>query len=254
MTLEVEVPRISYTGDGVEDTFATGFTFELTAEVTVWRGAPTVTDCCEAPAYDNLLQPEHDYTWLPGDYLTNGGSIVVRPHAVIAADEIVTLMRTTPPDQPEAYGDDQQFTPEQLESTLDRMTRMIQELYNNPLGFLLLGGLAYAWRFYYPDTWGDDTPIDVKNFVLGVTIEAGWPGCVATVESYDAEEKVLNLVNQDAEVVGTITIPADEGAVVVAGGAATFPANGQCRVVPPVSGLGDVTGLAVTFLSTITGA
>lgn len=255
MTLIAEVPRTAYVGDGVEDTFATGFTFELSTELTVWRGAPTYEDCCEAPAYDNLLALNVDYVILAGDWLVDGADIQVLAHAVIADGETVTLMRTTPPDQPEGFGDHEEFQPEQHERTLDRMTRMLQELYHNPLGFLLLGGLAYDWKWYCPDLWEDDEPLDVFNIVRGLTWAADFgASALATVEAYDTVAKVVTFKDEDAATVGTLTIPANAGACVFA---TTNPAGfskahgAQLRATPPSGGLGAVRGLAWTIPGTV---
>src|SRR4051812_4431690 len=128
MTVELETPRISYVADGVQTEFATGFTFELATEVTVWFGEPTAADCCSTPSYDNLKVYQVDWVMLPDAWLTSGGTVQSREHATPAEGQLVTLMRTTPPDQPEGFGDLEQFTPEQHEKTLDRITRMVAEL------------------------------------------------------------------------------------------------------------------------------
>jgi hypothetical protein len=253
MTMIVEVPRVSYVGDGVTDTFATGFTFELPSEVTVWRGEPTVEDCCEAPAYDNLLAQDVDYVWLPGDYLEDGGSIQVLPHAAIGVGEIITLMRTTPPDQPEDFGNDHNFLPEQQEYNFDRIVRMIQELYHNPLGFLLLGGLAYDWKHYVPDEWTDDKEVDVWLPVRTLNFAAGLVGARARVATHDADEKVISFVKQDDTVLATLTIPAGSGALSFAtpGGAFQLGIGDTVRALPPEGGLGAVTGLAWMIPSSV---
>lgn len=253
MTVIPETPRISYVGDGTTAAFATGFTFELALELTVWRGAPTYEDCCEAPAYADLYALNVDYTIDAGDWLEDGGTVRFAAHAIPAADQLVTIMRTTPPDQPEAFGDHETFQPEQHEFTLDRITRMIQELYHNPLGFLLLGGLAYDWKFYAPDAWTDETPIDVLNVVRGLTFPADFLGSIATVESYPAAPVTLSIQDQDDAEVGTMAIPTS-GAITFtttnpAGFSKAFGA--QLRIVPPAGGLGAATGLSATLVATV---
>lgn len=253
MTLVAQTPRCSYVGDGSNQTFATTFTFELAEELTVWRGAPTVADCCTSPAYDNLLVRDVDYVLAAGDWLVDGGTITVQPTAAIADGEQITLMRTTSPDQPNDFGDDQAFSPEAVEAIFDRVTRMIQELYQNPLGMIVGGGLAWATRSYSPDPWFDDTPLDVINFDTIVSFAADWGASVATVEAYDAAEKVVSLQDQTDTEVGTITIPAVSGAVVMAttGDGWTSSLRGQLRLIPPEGGLGSAQGLAVTFAGTL---
>lgn len=255
MTLIVQVPRVSYTGDGVNQTFATVFTFEKPEEVTVWRGPPTVVDCCDAPTYANMLQPGVDYYWLPGDYLTDGGSLVVLPTAAITAGELITLMRTTPPDQPEAYGNLATFTPQQVEFMADRITRMIQELYHNPFGVYLIGGLAYDWKHYVPDTWPDSSPLDVFNIVRGLSWAANFAGAIATVEAYDTLAYTISIQDKAHVEVGTLHIPANSGALTwttsAVGGLAQINTD-QLRMVPPAGGLGNVLGLAWTIPGSVT--
>lgn len=248
MTVIVQVPRVSYVGDGVETEFATTFTFEVGAELSVWRGQPTAADCCEAPDYGNLLHPDIDYVLQPGDWLNDGGVITVLDHALIADGEVITLMRTTPPDQPEAYGDRDEFSPEQAEATWDRIVRMVQELYHNPLGMLWLAGMAYTVRGFYPDTSvSEGVPVlDTILFERGVEAPAGWIGSRARVHVYPAEAKVITLKDLDGEEVGTLTIPTS-GALVFAGAGGGFSAGGGVELWPPEGGLGETEGLSVTL-------
>lgn len=254
MTIEAQVPRCSFTGDGSNQTFATTFTFERADELTVWRGTPLVDDCCTAPSGENLLYPDIDYVLRPGDWLSDGGIIDVQPTAAIAANEVITLMRTTSPDQPNDFEDDQGFSPNLVMKIFDRTTRMIQELYHNPFGFQVGAGLAWSTRSYSPDLWPDQTPLDVINFDYAVSFPAAFLGSVATVEANDPDDAiVISLQDKTSTEIGTITIPAGSGDPVLAttGDGWSAAARGQLRLIPPVGGLGGAQGLAVTFSGTI---
>lgn len=253
MVLQVETPRIHYVMDGVTDTFSTGFTFEKQLELSVWAGPLPDVDCCATPTYDQLLAPDIDWVLLPGDYLTDGGEIQVLPHALPASGETLTLMRTTPPDQPENFGDEEEFDPAQHMATIDRITRMIQELYHNPFGVIVLGALAYEHRLYVPDAWTDQTPIDVHNYRRPVAYGPNLLGTGGSFETAPEAEKVCLLTDEDGTEIGTVTINPDDGVSFASTNPAGFAMNvdKQMKVVPPVGGLGACRGLAITFVGQV---
>jgi hypothetical protein len=116
MTTLPQIPRTAFVGDGTTTTFATGFGFALASEVTV--------------AVDGLaaaIGVDFDLVGLPATWLESGADVVFRVGAIPAADAIGIIERTTPRDQPEAFGDQEAFSPAQVETTLDRLVRMIQE-------------------------------------------------------------------------------------------------------------------------------
>ncbi|WP_332772929.1 hypothetical protein [Phenylobacterium sp.] len=256
MVLQVEIPRTHYVSDGVEDTFSTVFTFELPEEVTVWRGVPTMENCCEEPSYDALLHLNVDWIMLPGNYLTDGGEVQLLPHAIQPNGETITLMRTTPPSQPEGFGDHQRFEPEQHEFTLDRITRMVQELYHNPFGVIVLGALAYEHRFYAPDAWTDTTPMDVHNFARPVQYPANFEGSVGSVETYPSSAVTLSLRDQDDVEVGTMVLPTSGTITFTTTNPAGFAKSygSQFKVVPPETGMAGAIGVAATFVGQVVAA
>ena len=113
MTINVEVPRVRYTGDGVQDLYTYTFT------VGAWSGmVVTVDDVQQVEYSDYILQNETEY----------GGEVLFTVPPVDAAD--VLIERRTPASQQLDLEEFTRFPAESLESSLDKLTKLIQEYHS----------------------------------------------------------------------------------------------------------------------------
>lgn len=114
MTLAVEFPRTSYTASGAPgSTFAVGFSYASDDELRVTFDAVE-----QFPGVDYLISGAR----------ISGGAILAPLGGDLASGVEVVIWRVTPKDQPATFGNAGQLTPERLGASLDRVTRMIQEL------------------------------------------------------------------------------------------------------------------------------
>lgn len=113
MTLVVQYPRSAWTASGAPGaSFPIGFSFADDAELRVTFGGVSQT------AGSNYL--------VTGDRLAGGA--VLTPNSTLASGTAVLIWRVTDKDQPANFGNIAQITPERIEASMDRLTRMIQEL------------------------------------------------------------------------------------------------------------------------------
>ena len=113
MTLNVEIPRVRYTGDGVQDLFTYTFT------VGSWSGMVVTVDDVEQVEYsDYILQNITEY----------GGEVLFTDPPVNGAD--VLIERRTPVSQQLDLDEFSRFPAESLESSLDKLTKLIQEYHS----------------------------------------------------------------------------------------------------------------------------
>lgn len=112
-----EHPETQSTASG-GDVFPTVWTFERATEVEV---------LVDAGGGWVLQEQGVAYTVSAGDWLNNGADCVFTPGHWPVAGAKVLRRRVTPVEQPEGFGDQARFQPEQAGRSFDRLTRMVQE-------------------------------------------------------------------------------------------------------------------------------
>lgn len=115
MVLAVEYPLTSATATGAPgEVFPVGFSFQLDAELVV--------------TFADVAKTAGTHFTISGDRLAGGAILTPTTGNAPAAGVEVEIRRATPKDQPSTFGNSGQLTPAQVALSLDRITRMIQEL------------------------------------------------------------------------------------------------------------------------------
>lgn len=115
MTIVAQFPESSATAAGVGgETFAVGFSFAADSELVV--------------TFNDVAKTQGTHWTISGNRLAGGAILTPTSGNAPAAGVVVKIRRNTVKDQPATMGNAGQLTPEQLEQSLDRITRMIQEI------------------------------------------------------------------------------------------------------------------------------
>ncbi len=118
MAQAIQTPEQVSTATGVENTFATVWTFEAAAEVRV---------IVEVAGVQTVQVQGVDYDVAAGTWLTDGANCVFRAGRLPPNGARVIRQRVTPAQQVEPFGDNEKFRPLQSEKAYDRLTRQVQE-------------------------------------------------------------------------------------------------------------------------------